>query len=255
MNTQRTMKRRSFLRLATVIAPWAGLGFSFPLRLLSQTSQATRFVAPPQQETADIASAIDQVDKLLKTGRASTSEVLSNPSYLFLHEWPRFRRSIRDSASRGSLTIVSHNETGTRLRFKGTVVDSSSRGAPARIYLYQTSSKGWYSDKAGHISGNSGDQRHARLFGYVLTDESGQFEVKTIRPAGYPDSSLPAHIHVEIESLGKPGQTKITEAQFADDPRLTAEARKRSQQEGFVTCDVHKRDDGEEILAVFRTNW
>jgi protocatechuate 3,4-dioxygenase beta subunit len=79
--------------------------------------------------------------------------------------------------------------------------------------------------------------------------------VKTIRPAGYPESSLPAHIHVEIGSPGMTSGVKITEAQFADDPRLTAEARRRSQQEGFVICDVaRKPDGGEEISAVFRTS-
>jgi protocatechuate 3,4-dioxygenase beta subunit len=242
--------------VAAVAAPWAGVGFNFPLGLSVQVTDDTKFVAPAQQETALITQAIDHVDQLLKSGRVSTSAVLSDPQYLSLHEWPRFRLAIRSNAARGVLATVSPSENGTRLRFKGSVVDSRSRGTPARIYLYQTSSKGWYSEKAAHISGNSGDQRHARLFGYLLSDESGHFEVKTIRPAGYPESSLPAHIHVEIESLVNPGQVMITEALFADDPRLTPEARRRSEQEGFVICNVvHTPANGEEITAVFRANW
>jgi protocatechuate 3,4-dioxygenase beta subunit len=248
------MHRRSFLRLATVTVPWAGVGFSFPSRIWSQATQSTKFVAPPQQETAEITAAIEQVINLLKSGRASTSDILSNPSYLFLHEWPRFRLSIRDHASQGTLSMVAPNESGTRLGVKGTVLDSHGRGASARIYVYHTSAKGWYSDKAAHVSGNSGDQKHARLFGYLLSDESGHFEVKTIHPAGYPDSLLPEHIHVEIESLGNAGQTMITEALFAGDPRLTPEARARSQQERFVICDVKQKSDGtQEISADFRT--
>lgn len=247
------MQRRSFLKLAAFVAPLSRLGLSFPSRLLNQSGD-TKFVAPPQAETAEVAAAVDKVAQLLKSGRADTSAILSNPDYISLHQWPRFRLAIRDHASRNVLLMTAPNEAGTRLRFRGTVLDSSGAGVPARIYVYQTSAKGWYSDKAAHVSGNSGDRRYARLFGYVLSSDNGQFEVKTIRPAGYPDSSLPAHIHVEIETLAKPGEMMmITEAQFADDPRLTADARRRSQQERFVICDVVRKPDGsEEIAAVFR---
>ena len=68
----------------------------------------------------------------------------------------------------------------------------------ALVYVYQTSAKGWYSARAPHLSGNGGDQGHARLFGYVVADERGRFEVRTIHPQGYPGTELPAHIHVEV---------------------------------------------------------
>jgi protocatechuate 3,4-dioxygenase beta subunit len=45
---------------------------------------------------------------------------------------------------------------------------------------------------------NEGDRRHARLFGYLRTDENGKFEFSTVKPKGYPNSTLPAHIHIEI---------------------------------------------------------
>src|ERR1044072_1276464 len=247
------MQRRAFLQMTAFVIPLSRLGFSFPSGLLNQSGDA-KFVAPPQEETAQITAAIDKVAQLLKSGGADTSAILSNPDYISLHEWPRFRLAIREYASRNVLLMTAPNEAGTPLRFRGTVLDGSGAGVPSRIYLYQTSAKGWYSDKAAHVSGNSGDRRHARLFGYVLSSDSGQFEVKTIRPAGYPHRSLPARVHVDIETLGKPGEMMmITEAQFADDPRLTADARRRSQQERFVICDVVRKPDGsEEIAAVFR---
>ncbi len=77
--------------------------------------------------------------------------------------------------------------------------------------------------------------------------------MKTIRPGGYPASTLPAHIHVEIVPLSG-GQTRVTEIQFADDPRLTPAARERSLREQFVICDVSRHSEGgEEVVVVFRT--
>jgi len=35
-------------------------------------------------------------------------------------------------------------------------------------------------------------------FGYAKTDTSGKFEIHTVKPSGYPQSELPAHIHVEV---------------------------------------------------------
>lgn len=217
----------------------------------SPADDGTRFVAPPQEEAPAIAAAIDRVAEALRAGRAKPSDVLSDPAHLPLHEWPRFRQALRDHAATGLLTMVTPDEPGTPLTLKGTVVDGRGDALRARVYLYQTSAKGWYSDRAAHVSGGSGDQRHARLFGYVLSDEKGRFEVKTIRPAGYPESSLPAHIHVEIESLAGPRQTRVTEVLFADDPRLTPATRERSLREGFVICDVTRGDGGEEVVAVF----
>lgn len=216
----------------------------------------TRFVPPPGEETREIAAAIDQVIEALKSGRATPSAILSNAKYMPLHDWPRFRQAIRDHATRDALTIVTPEEPGTRLTLKGSVIDQSGNPlAGARVYVYQTSAKGWYSDRAAHVSGNSGDQKHARLFGYVIADTQGTFEVKTIRPAGYPQSTLPAHIHVEVKSAPEDNRALVTEVQFSDDPRLTPEARQRSERERFLICDVKRSDGGEEVTARLRTRW
>lgn len=108
--------------------------------------------------------------------------------------------------------------------------------AGAVAYVYHTSAKGWYSDKAAHIRAWSGDTRHARLFGYLKTDEDGSFEVRTIRPGGYPRSTLPQHIHLEIEADGY--APLVTELLFDDDPCLTAELRDRAKREGFLIATL-----------------
>lgn len=102
----------------------------------------------------------------------------------------------------------------------------------ALVYFYHTSDKGWYSDTAPHILMNEGDMGHARLFGYLKTDSKGQFEFETIRPKGYPNSDLPAHIHLMVWKDDQVVAGLPNELQFDDDPRLTPDRRSRSLREG-----------------------
>jgi protocatechuate 3,4-dioxygenase beta subunit len=69
------------------------------------------------------------------------------------------------------------------------------------------------------------------LFGYVRTNENGRFELVTIKPKGYPQSTLPEHIHIEVTTENG---NRISELLFDDDPRLVGETRSRSVNEGFV---------------------
>ncbi|HEV3081859.1 MAG TPA: hypothetical protein VGY66_18915 [Gemmataceae bacterium] len=213
-------------------------------------SDKTRFTAPPDQETEAVQKLIDQAEAALQSGK-STTTILTEPSFLALHEWPRFRKLIRQSAQSSQVTIVTPKEPGEPLVVSGRVVDAEGRQVKrAVMYVYQTSAKGWYSGRAAHFSAREGDRRHARLFGYLRTDDDGRFELRTIRPSGYPDSDLPAHIHVEIERIDKDSGSFVTEVQFDDDPRLTAEWRKRSQQEGFLVGKVNKDSEGRQQVKV-----
>jgi protocatechuate 3,4-dioxygenase beta subunit len=217
------------------------------LLLLGQTPveerDLVRFTEAPGKETDDIQKLIDQAKAALESGK-STTIILTDPSFLSAHEWPRFRQLIRKWAPSWQTTIVTPKEPGKQLVVTGRVLDGDGQPVPeAVMYVYQTSAKGWYSDRAAHIAAQEGDRKHARLFGYLKTDAEGRFRLLTIRPSGYPDSDLPAHIHVEVERAGKRSGNLVTEIQFDDDPRLTAAWRKRSQQEGFVIGKV-KTDSG-----------
>jgi protocatechuate 3,4-dioxygenase beta subunit len=216
-----------------------------------------RFTPPPGEETPAIKNLIDRAGSSLANNKTTASALLANPEFMQAHEWPRFRKLIREHANANQVTIVTPAEPGEALVVTGTI--RNARGAPvngALIYVYQTSAKGWYSDKAPHISGNSGDEKHARLFGYLTTNENGQYEVHTIRPAGYPRSNLPAHIHVEIvvrasdkaaangSALDQEPKTLISEIQFDDDPRQTPEMRARAAREGSLIFPVARTADG-----------
>lgn len=71
------------------------------------------------------------------------------------------------------------------------------------------------------------DEPHARLAGWLACDDSGRFELRTIRPGGYPralrlgdrDRHIPAHIHLDLELGGR--LVHHWQAVFADDTLLT----------------------------------
>jgi protocatechuate 3,4-dioxygenase beta subunit len=183
----------------------------------------------------DIGSVIKDIDLQLKNGKTSITKILSSDSLMYLHSLTPFREVIKANARAEKIVIVTDKEPGTRVTIKGSVVDKN--GIPQKnllVYFYQTSDKGWYSDTGAHILMNSGDINHARLFGYLKTGPQGEFSFETIKPKGYPRSDLAAHIHIHFwredgQTLHGPG-----ELQFEDDPRMTADRRRRSRQEGFL---------------------
>jgi protocatechuate 3,4-dioxygenase beta subunit len=234
---------RSLVRTASALVALALLG-------RCAADEPDRFTPPPGEESEAVKALIDRAGDALRSG-ASTSDVLTDPQYLPAHEWPRFRALIRRHATSSRAALAGREEPGVRLEVKGRLVDRSGRPVPGSVvYAYQTSAKGWYSDRAAHVAANEGDRKHARLFAYLRTDDAGRFELRTVRPGGYPGSDLPCHIHVEVDRTDRLPAGLITEVLFDDDPRLTAEWRARSRQEGFVIAPVKKERDGSQRVEV-----
>lgn len=168
-------------------------------------------------------------------GGAEVDEVLTDPVYLRVHAVASFRAAIRERARGMRVTLVTADEPGPRALVEGRLRDA--RGEPlvgALVYVYQTDARGWYGAKGPHFVGPSGDERHARLFGYLRTDAQGRYALSTIRPSGYPRTDLPAHIHIEV-FVGDE-MVLISEVLFADDPRLTPAQRERGLRDGFVVA-------------------
>ncbi|HTD92321.1 MAG TPA: hypothetical protein VK644_00845 [Chitinophagaceae bacterium] len=171
--------------------------------------------------------------ELAKPG-AVVSSVLASATYRPLHPLTAFRELISSHSRAEIITMVPDDEPGVKIIVKGTVKSNDGKPvADAEVYVYQTDSRGWYAADRPHVGGNEGDRRHARWFGYVRTDKDGRFELHTIKPSGYPQSDLPAHIHIEIHA---PGSTDamISELLFDDDVRLKGNTRDRAQGEGFI---------------------
>jgi len=201
------------------------------------------FTEAPASECAAVAVLIDRAKADLAAGR-TPSDLLSDSRWMPAHEHPRFRELIRAAAQAAPLSIVAAGEPGDRLVVRGVVRTPAGEPAPGVLmYVYQTSARGWYSDRAAHYSSGEGDTGHARLFGYLRTDRSGRYEIRTIRPASYPRSDLPAHIHVHLEPAGA-GRPRITEILFDDDPLLTAARRREGIDVGFAICKPKAAGDG-----------
>jgi len=175
---------------------------------------------------------INELNQQLRNGNMSISKILSDQSLMGMHTLTPFREMIRNNAKAETITIVTPNESGSKIQVRGTIKDAN--GKPINnglVYVYQTSDKGWYSDTGAHVLMNEGDRRHARLFGYFKTDANGNFSFNTIMPKGYPRSDLPAHIHLELTT--NEGSGLGTELLFEEDPRLVGQIRQNAIREKF----------------------
>ncbi len=113
--------------------------------------------------------------------------------------------------------VAPAGETGEPMRITGTVRDRDNRPAAGIIvYAYQTDAAGSYPPST---------TRHGRLRGWVKTDAAGRYQFDTIRPGGYPNTTIPQHVHLHVIEPGR-ATYYIDEMVFSDDPRLTPENRR-----------------------------
>lgn len=113
------------------------------------------------------------------------------------------------------LSIAGKNETGERLLISGTIykADGKTPYPAAWLYAYHTDHTGHYT-KSGKETGFQ--KWHGHLHGWCKTDSVGHYEIHTIRPAPYPNRSMPAHIHAAIKTTS--GQAfYISDFVFKDD--------------------------------------
>jgi protocatechuate 3,4-dioxygenase beta subunit len=106
--------------------------------------------------------------------------------------------------------IAPAGEPGTPLVVRGRILQSDGKKPAANVivFAYQTDAKGVY---------NHNNARGWRLRGWARTDAQGRFEFQTIRPASYPNTRTPAHIHLTVEGPGLPRRW-TPEIHFRDDP-------------------------------------
>jgi protocatechuate 3,4-dioxygenase beta subunit len=111
------------------------------------------------------------------------------------------------------------------MQIDGTVFDSSGRAVPGVIvYAYHTNAAGLYPH--GARPRGEASYRHGRLRGWAITDENGRYRFLTVRPAGYPDTDLPQHVHMHVIEVGC-CTYYIDDILFTDDPRLTPRMREQ----------------------------
>ena len=136
---------------------------------------------------------------------------------------PRSARPNPESAPTSHVTVLAgRDEPGPRMIITGRVVAirDSRPLAGVRVDVYQTDAKGLYDPRGGP---------EPRLTGSLSTDSAGRYEIRTIRPAPYPNRPIPAHLHYVV--IAPDRSEHRFEVRFEDDPLTTAQERARSRRE------------------------
>jgi protocatechuate 3,4-dioxygenase beta subunit len=128
-------------------------------------------------------------------------------------------------------TSAGWTEKGQKLLVTGKVykVDGKTPAPNVIIYYWQTDNNGYYSPNQGM---DEKAKRHGHIRGWVKTDENGNYSIYTIRPAPYPNETIPAHIHTSIKEPSIDNEYYIDEFVFDDDKLLTGEKRKALENRG-----------------------
>ena len=100
-------------------------------------------------------------------------------------------------------TLPDFNESGSKLKITGTIYkqDGTTPAENVILYIYHTDQNGLY---IANDNAQGWAARHGYIRGWVKTGADGTYTFYTLKPAVYPDRSLPAHIHpVILEPDGK----------------------------------------------------
>lgn len=138
-------------------------------------------------------------------------------------------------------TLPDFFEPGPNMVISGIIYDIN--GKPAKdivLFIYHTDQKGNYSTKGGE---KGWAKRQGYIRGWMKTNEKGEYKFYTLRPASYPKSNNPQHIHPTIKEPGK-SEYWIDEFVFDDDPYLTAEHRKNNPLRGGDGIITLKNENG-----------
>ena len=143
-------------------------------------------------------------------------------------------------------TIVAAGEAGEPLIVSGTIYAPDGRTPLEGIdlFVYQT-------DATGRYSTTGGNNRNTRIHGLMRTNSEGHYEFRTIKPASYPNSRNPAHIHAYVSGPNYP-EYWIDEYLFADDPFVTQEVRQKNEGKGSFSSLLTLRRGGDGVLHAMR---
>lgn len=129
------------------------------------------------------------------------------------------------SPANSHIKIAAATEPGQRIVVSGRVLDTSGHPVPnVIIRAYHTDARGLYRADNKMYSASA----PPRLQGFLRTDANGAYEIDTIRPAPYPNRTIPAHIHFELRPPDGARESAIL--YFYDDPLLTSEQRAKQPQ-------------------------
>ncbi|MDF7777948.1 hypothetical protein P1X14_22015 [Sphingomonas sp. AOB5] len=109
--------------------------------------------------------------------------------------------ALERTVTAASARIAPPGEPGEPLILAGTVIGLDGKPAPGVvIYAYHTNAEGLYANGTPETEWS---RRHGRLRGWVKTGADGRYRFETIKPAPYPDRTLPAHVHLTVLEPGR----------------------------------------------------
>ena len=116
-------------------------------------------------------------------------------------------------------TLPGFNVLPEPIKISGTVykIDGKTPANNVIIYVYQTNDKGKYES---NTDSKGWGKRHGYIRGWMKTDKNGNYEFYTSRPASYPNSTNPQHIHITVKEPDK-NEYYIAAFYFNDDPYIT----------------------------------
>lgn len=139
-----------------------------------------------------------------------------------------------------TMVIPNNDAEGEKMTISGTIYkkDKKTPYSDVILYAYHTDTKGEYSKKGNE----KGVQKwHGSHHGWCKTDKNGNYKIETIRPASYPGTTNPQHIHSAIKVPDNETPFHITDFMFKDDPLLPkTQQNKFSYQGGNGVIDVKK---------------
>jgi protocatechuate 3,4-dioxygenase beta subunit len=98
-----------------------------------------------------------------------------------------------------SIQLSPANEPGERMSISGRCLSWQTSQTVAGVIVYA-----YHTDNAGSYRGGPAGTRHARLRGWMRTGADGVYAFNSIKPAPYPDQTMPAHIHLTVLEPGLP---------------------------------------------------
>ena len=121
--------------------------------------------------------------------------------------------------------------------------DGKTHAPNILIYLYHTDMYGIY--------GRRGEHKHGKFRGWLLTDEKGRYEFRSIKPASYPNSTISAHVHMTL--TGKDFREDwIDSILFDGDRFITAQERNQAGRRGGFNPILKVEKDSKGILRGVR---
>jgi hypothetical protein len=138
-------------------------------------------------------------------------------------------------------------EAGALLRVEGRTLDASGQPRPGVVvYAYQTDARGIY--RSLEPAPGPAARRHGALRGWAVSDALGRYAFATVRPGSYPDSDIPAHIHLHVLEPGC-ATYYIDDVVFTDDPLLTEQRRQYERGRGGSGVVTPQTRDGRRVVV------